>query len=181
MDWHLRLVGAPAEEPLTLAQVKSDRGGISHNLHDDDLNLYIQAARQSAEKKTGRALVTQQWQQVFSKISHEDCALPLIRWPIKTIDEVKIDGEIVDHSGFEFLPDDDSSICSDLFVGRRVIVTYSAGYGDAADVPADIKKWMLATVGTMYEHRESEVVGTIVSRVSYVDGLIKPYRISRFW
>jgi hypothetical protein len=44
-----------------------------------------------------------------------------------------------------------------------------------------VKKWMLATIGSMYEHRETMVVGTIVSRVSYIDSLLNPLRISRFW
>ncbi|MBL4796730.1 MAG: hypothetical protein JKY50_04915 [Oleispira sp.] len=180
-DWHLSRVGAPATEPLTLKQVKSDRGGIEHTLHDDDFNLYIQAARESAESKTGRAFVDQKWQQIFSKISVEDSALPLIRWPIKSIDKVLINGIEVDHSTFDFLPGDDSSIESGQFVGQKVTVVYSAGYGGADDVPAAVKKWMLATIGTMYEHRESEVVGTIVSRVSYVDSLLSLYRIRRFW
>ncbi len=180
-DWHLSRVGAPATEPLTLDQVKSDRGGIEHTLHDNDLNLYIQAAREAAENKTGRAFVDQKWQQVFSKVTSEDSALPLIRWPVKTIDKVLINGVEVDHSTFDFLPGDDSSIESDQFIGQKVTIIYSAGYGGAGDVPAAVKKWMLATIGTMYEHRESEVVGTIVSRVSYVDNLLSPYRISRFW
>ena len=179
MDWHLSCVGAPAVEPLTLTQVKSDRG-ITHDLHDDDLTMYIQAARESAESKTGRAFVDQKWQQVFSNIGRADSALPLIRWPVKSIDSVTINGEVVDHAGFEFLPGDDSVISSKQFVGQRVVVIYSAGYGDASAVPAMVKKWMLATIGSMYEHRETMVVGTIVSRVSYIDSLIRGLRISRF-
>jgi uncharacterized phiE125 gp8 family phage protein len=180
VDWHLSRVEVPAVEPLTLNQVKSDRG-IEHELHDDDLTMYIQAARESAEIKTGRAFVDQKWQQVFTNINVADIALPLVRWPVKEIDSVTINGELVDHSGFEFLPGDDSVISSTDFAGQRVVVTYSAGYGDQTAVPAAVKKWMLATIGTMYEHRESEVIGTIVSRVSYVDKLLNQYRISRFW
>jgi uncharacterized phiE125 gp8 family phage protein len=180
VDWHLSRVEAPQREPLTLDQVKSDRG-ITHDLHDDDLTMYIQAARESAESKTGRAFVDQKWQQVFSNISQGDIALPLIRWPVKSIDGVTINGELVDHAGFEFLPGDDSVISSPKFIGQRVVVIYSAGYGNATAVPAMVKKWMLATIGSMYEHRETMVVGTIVSRVSYIDSLISGLRIRRFW
>lgn len=180
MDWHLSRVEAPAVEPLTLAQVKSDRG-IEHDLHNDDLAMYIQAARETAETKTGRAFVDQKWQQVFSDIRPGESALPLIRWPVKSINSVTINGELVDHASFEFLPGDDSVISSNQFIGQRVVVTYTAGYGDQTAVPAAVKKWMLATIGSMYEHRESEIAGTIVSRVSYVDKLLNQYRISRFW
>jgi uncharacterized phiE125 gp8 family phage protein len=180
VDWHLSRVEAPALEPLTLDQVKSDRG-ITHDLHNDDLAMYIQAARESAESKTGRALIDQKWQQVFSNIGQADSALPLIRWPVKSIDSVTINGETVDHTGFEFLPGDDSVISSKQFIGQRVVVTYSAGYGNATEVPAMVKKWMLATIGSMYEHRETMVLGTVVSRVSYIDSLLSPLRISRFW
>lgn len=177
MDWHTSLVEAPAQEPLTLTQVKTDRGGIEHDLHNDEFELLIQAARQNAEKRTGRALIDQKWQQIFTEISRDECALPLIRWPVKSIDKVEIDGVVVDHSGFEFLPGDDSSIYSETFAGKRVIVTYNAGYGDESKVPASIKKWMLATVGSMYEHRETVVTGTIVSRLSFIDNLISNYRV----
>jgi uncharacterized phiE125 gp8 family phage protein len=179
-DWHISRVEAPETEPLTLAQVKSDRV-VTHDEHDADFELYIQAAREAAEGKTGRALITQKWQQSFTEIGRDQTALPLIRWPVKTIEQVKINGEIVDHSKFEFLPEDDAVIDSSQFAGQKVTVIYSCGYGDAADVPAAIKKWMLSTVGSMYENRETEITGTIISRFSFIDNLIKLYRISRFW
>lgn len=180
MDWHIRLVEAPKSEPLTLTQVKSDRV-VTHDEHDEDFERYIEAARQAAENKTGRAFITQKWRQDFTKITGDETALPLIRWPVKSIDKVLINGEEVDHSTFEFLPDDDAVIDSNKFIGQKVTVIYTAGYGDADSVPATVKQWMLATIGSMYENREIEITGTSISRFSFIDRLLSPYRISRFW
>ncbi|KVE27737.1 hypothetical protein WI93_11925 [Burkholderia vietnamiensis] len=62
---------------------------------------------------------------------------------------------------------------------NAVQISFTAGYGDAADVPAGIKSWILVRVATLYENRE-EVA--ILNRgqahdLPYVDQLLDPYRI----
>jgi len=66
---------------------------------------------------------------------------------------------------------------------NTIIIEWTCGFGDTADkVPAAIKQWMLANIGTVYEHRESEV---IVARgkievMGYVDRLLDPHRVVRY-
>ncbi|MED5441295.1 MAG: phage head-tail connector protein [Pseudomonadota bacterium] len=177
---HITLITAPSEEPLTLEQVKTDRGGINHSEHDDLLTQLIAAARERAENATGRALMPQVWQQLHTKATAE---LDLIRWPVGDLVSVTIDGEeqdiaaLVASGDLELWKGDQALLISPLFYGKRVIVQYNAGYADAAAVPSPLKKWMLMQIGAMYEHRESEVVGVATNKLKYVDSLIQPYRV----
>ena len=177
---HITLITAPTAEPLTLEQVKTDRGGINHSEHDDLLAQLIVAARERAETATGRALMPQVWQQLHTKATAE---IDLIRWPVGDLVSVTIDGEeqdiaaLVASGDLELWKGDQALLISPLFYGKRVIVQYNAGYADAAAVPSPIKKWMLMQIGSMYAHRESEVGGVATNKLKYVDSLIQPYRV----
>ena len=48
-----------------------------------------------------------------------------------------------------------------------LVVVYSAGYGSAADVPADLRQGIRVHVGTMYENRESVLSGSIITPVPH--------------
>jgi uncharacterized phiE125 gp8 family phage protein len=60
-------------------------------------------------------------------------------------------------------------------------ITYTAGYGDtAADVPSDMKAWMLLAIGTMYANREqTSVVATYALPDSFYSDLIAHYLTQR--
>ncbi|PQV50975.1 head-tail connector protein [Paraburkholderia sp. BL21I4N1] len=62
---------------------------------------------------------------------------------------------------------------------NAVQISFTAGYGDAVDVPAGIKSWILLRVGALYENREEVSVATrvTVQELPYVDTLLDPYRI----
>ncbi len=179
MDIRSTLITGPEAEPLTLEQVKTDRV-VTHDQHNSLFEQYIQAARELAENATGRALMPQTWQQLVPVGQYE---LPLEKWPALDLVSVSINGEAVDYAALiaagelEFYPGDNPLIVSRRFCGARVVLQYRAGYADAAAVPASIKKWMLLKIGSMYEHRESEVSGTITTKMKYVDSLITHYRV----
>ena len=183
MEIRSTLISGPEQEPLTLAEVKLDRE-VSHDLHDALFTNYIQAAREMCENRTGRALLPQTWQQLCV---NADSEMPLERWPATEILSININGETLDHNalieqGVIFFGKGDAPVLeSNLFRGARVVIQYSAGYASASDVPAALKKWMLLQIGSMYEYRESEQMGTVVQRLRFPDGLINPYIIRRFW
>lgn len=59
-----------------------------------------------------------------------------------------------------------------------VTINFTAGYGpDSASVPEGIRQWMLIRIATMYENRESVVVGQRgkVDPLPYVDSLLDEY------
>lgn len=64
-------------------------------------------------------------------------------------------------------------------IPNAVTVTFVAGYGAAADVPAALKQAMLVLIGTMYEHRETVVAGAAPEKVPHTfDYLTGPYRVA---
>ena len=62
-----------------------------------------------------------------------------------------------------------------------VTVTFTAGYGGAADVPEALRHAILMTVHDLYEHRGEAVIGGGVRRVPLgVEALAGPYRRASF-
>ena len=60
---------------------------------------------------------------------------------------------------------------------NAVTVEFTCGFGDKpSDVPAGLKAWMLIALATMYSHRESEITGSIVAKLGFVDCLLDPWR-----
>tara|TARA_R110002167_G_scaffold188319_1_gene389835 strand:- start:16312 stop:16881 length:570 start_codon:yes stop_codon:yes gene_type:complete len=183
LDIRVTRVTAPSAEPLTLEQVKTDRV-IDHNEHDDLLTSAIQAAREVAESITGRALMPQQWQQLHPCPGSE---ISLHVWPAINIESVTVDGETIDHAALlasgemEFLSGDDPALIWPGFRGKRSLIIYTAGYADADSVPAAIKKWLLLHIGSQYEHRESEIIGSQTQRVRYTGSLIAAFTVRRFF
>lgn len=58
-----------------------------------------------------------------------------------------------------------------------VRITFLAGYGDVpANVPAPIRQAILLNVAHLYENRETEIIGTILTKLPTADALIAPYR-----
>lgn len=63
-------------------------------------------------------------------------------------------------------------------VARRqlgaVRITFTAGYANAAAVPATIRNWMFVRIATAYEHREAEeiVAKGKLQPLQFVDGLL---------
>jgi uncharacterized phiE125 gp8 family phage protein len=58
-----------------------------------------------------------------------------------------------------------------------VQVSYTCGYGAAADVPQSIKAWMLMAIATWYENREALIAGQPVAELPrcFWEGLLDPF------
>lgn len=61
------------------------------------------------------------------------------------------------------------------------VLTLVCGFGQAQDVPASIRQWMLLRIGALYEQRESLVSGNTMSTSPYgfADALLDAYTIPR--
>lgn len=58
-----------------------------------------------------------------------------------------------------------------------VVVSYTAGYGDAADVPQPIRNFVRHRVAQFYQHRESVISGTIIAPVPFVADSLENFRV----
>ena len=203
----LQLVTPPAGEPVSLAEAKQHLrvdGG------DDDLLIgsLISAARQAAETKTGRQLITARWKLVLdafpgpslmqsatgASFSLPGHAILLAKCPVQSVVSI----EYMDMNGAtHVMPASDyvlDAACEPARItpvfGKTwpptlpqmgaVSVTFDAGYGAASAVPEGLKSWIKLRVGSLYGHREEM---SVLSRgridpLPFVDGLLDGFKVS---
>ena len=164
----IQVTGAPAVEPVSLADMKLHLR-VDHAHEDDLIEAFMDAARAYAEKVlTYRAFVTQTIEATLDDWPGREIHLP--RPPLRdvnsityfdedntpdTVDlaDVFIDtasepGKIVLNRGEEW-PD------TVLRPANGIVIEYEAGYGVAADVPAEFKQGLKLIVGHWYRNREA--------------------------
>lgn len=203
----LQLVSAPAGEPITLLEAKQH---LRVDVDDDDalIGSLITAARQAAETRTGRQLMTARWKLVLdgfpgSLVNHVPSdasfslpghAILLDKCPVQSLVSI----EYLDMNGSpQVMPPGDYVLDAACEPARltpvfgktwpptlpqigSVIVTFDAGYGAGSSVPEGIKSWIKLRVGSLYGHREEIAVLTRgrIDSLSFVDGLLDGYRVS---
>lgn len=188
----LTQLSPPAAEPLTLADAKPHLRVDADITEDDGLiAALIVTARQQAEHRTGRALVTQQWRLGLDRFADDSLELPLPKLQsVQSVTYLDADGVRQTLAGAEY------DVVTDELVGRllpafgktwpdcrirpgSVQVSYTCGYGAASDVPQSIKAWMLLAIGAWYENREALTSGKPVAELprSFWDGLLDPFYV----
>lgn len=194
-----RQITAPSVEPITLADAKLFMR-VDDTYQDDVITLLIVAAREYAERYTGRAFVTQTRELTLP------CFKPVISIPnppLQSIESVKyIDtaGVLQTVSASEYQVDayDEPGRVASAYgyywpatrLGdfNAVRIRYVCGYAEigspTGDDPADgvpelVKQWLRVRVAQHYEHREAVVAGTIVAPLpaDFVDGMLNPLRV----
>lgn len=185
----LTLKVAPSVEPVTLAEAKLH---CKVDTTDDDalITALIVAARQQAEHRTGRALVTQQWELTLDRFV-ERIALP--RPALVSVQSVKY---LDDNGVQQTLANTEYQVVTSELVGfiqsaygkswpscrvqpDSVVIAYTCGYGAADAVPVSLKSWIKMAVATLYAQREAIITGTIVAEVphDFFAGLLDPYLV----
>lgn len=187
----LRLVTGPATQPVSLVEAKAQLR-VEHDDDDALIEALIKAATERLDGyggALGRCLISQTWEIDIEEtcaarssalglaparsisgiaivsISGTEAVLPEADWPVALRD-----GRIVRRSGLRWpdmtAPDD------------RVVARLTFGYGLApADVPAPLRQAILVHVASLYENRQSEVIGASVEELPYSYGaLIGPYK-----
>jgi uncharacterized phiE125 gp8 family phage protein len=81
----LRLITAPTDYPVTLAEVKA-QCRVDGTDSDGLLNTYIAAATNYVEQYTGRALMSQVWELVLDDFTD---AMLIPKGPVQSVDSVK--------------------------------------------------------------------------------------------
>ncbi len=182
----LILVTPPAAEPVSLSDAKAFLK-VEHDDEDALIGTLIAAARLHVEAAIRRVLVTQAWRLVLDGWPPgRRVEIPLS--PVAAIDAVTVyDAEggpsVLDASAFVA---DISSWPARLLVRdtlspgaafNGVEIDFTAGYGDAADVPAPLAQAILQLVAHWYETREPVAFGGPAGEVpGTVAALIAPYR-----
>lgn len=183
------LVAAPATEPVTVEEARS-QSRLSGCSDDGLVAGYLLAARELAEERTGRVLVTQTWTETFDRewprMGHVDRHLGI--WPRRRILlkrpplQAVVSITYVDTTGATQTLDP-----SQYQVGRfelvgaiepafavcwpavrcqmdAISVQYTAGY--AGSIPETIRQAILLLAGHFYENRSATVISATRMSVS---------------
>jgi uncharacterized phiE125 gp8 family phage protein len=189
----LKLITAPAAEPVLLADAKAHLR-VTDSTEDALIGILITAAREAAEARTGRRLITQTWELQLDAFPSAEIEIPV--QPVASITSV----QYVDTAGtLQTLAADQYTLDEETLLSAWVLpadgvtwpatrdvadalrVRFVAGYGAAGTaVPASIRQWMLIAIGSMYSQRESTAGGQLaeVPR-DFVHGLLDAYVIHR--
>lgn len=189
----LKLVTAPKEEPVLLAEAKAFLRVTDSN-SDALIQGLVSASRQSLEGRDGRipiAFLTQTWELVLDAFPR--CIeLPLA--PAQSITSIKY----LDAAGVEqtlpaadyradlaswfarITPAYDKSWPTTYGVIGAVTVRFVAGWTKASEVPDQLKLAVKALVAHFYEHREPVSFTGGVELPLHIDSLIAPYKAWSF-
>ena len=184
-----RLIDA-ATEPITTAEAKTHLR-VTSSTDDAYIDTLVKACRQTAENELRRSLITQTWVRTLDEFPD---AFELHYPPIIAVTSVKYYDAAgvqqtlapsqysLDYQGEPgwIVPAYNVTWPDTLQAINAVEVTYTAGYGTAADVPQAIKAWILLHVGHLYENRESTMPGISITPLPFLDSLLDPYRVVTF-
>lgn len=185
----LKTYAAPTVEPLTVDQVMEH---LRLDEYETMLPLLIASARASAEAATSLALMTQTLDLYLDAFPAAEIILP--RSPLQSVTSITYtdtDGATQTLTASEYLVDTASapprivpaygkSWPSTRQQLNAVQVRFVCGHTDAASVPADVKAWMLLSIGTAYEHRESIATGEDFVEMPHIDRLVAANRVHNF-
>lgn len=179
----------PNEEPVTTAEAKTHLI-VSHSEDDTLIDALITAARRFVENELGRSLITRT---LIVTLDAREGAPPIVlpHGPVGTVTSFEVFDDENDEwdtvaatayyvAGDKLCMAEGSGSTSWPTADRTYDayrITYTAGYGAAAAVPADIKRAILLTVGDLYENRETLVGSGLVVTSAPVSAriLLSPY------
>jgi len=183
------LTTPPAEEPVTLAEIK-DHLRVSGTAEDSLLTLYAQMAREAVEEETWRALMPQTWT-LYLPGWPANGVIELPRPPLAAVtaitytDEDGVEGTLaasnyrVDTArepGRVVLAPNGAWPVDALDSVNGVAVEFVAGYADASAVPVTAKAAILLQIGEIYANREAVIVGSTPQLAPAVARLINLLR-----
>lgn len=155
----------PNAEPVTLAECKLVARLSATGLDTIIETIYIPTARRICEQRTGRSLVTQTITKTID-VWPDDGDIRLDFGPVQTISEITYlddDGATQTVNGATYSLDNADALRPAFVIlaqgytwpsagdyANAIVVTYAAGYGDAADdVPRELRLWVMAAVAEM--------------------------------
>ena len=186
----LKLITPPAEEPVTLAEVKVQCRVDSDITADDTLLTGLAvAAREACEHELGRALIEQVWERTLDVFPCGGIALGMP--PVSEIVAVTyIDVDAVEQTLATSAYTLDNATDSEAFALpaagtdwpdtgeylNAVKVRFKAGFGPAADdVPQAIRAWILLKVAALYVGGEGADAATKMA--PHADRLLDRWRV----
>lgn len=157
----------PPSGPVTLQAAKTFLR-VDHPDEDALITDLIDSAARQIEPLICASLITRP--QRLTKSVRRGC-LYLNRYPVASIEAVRVEGEVVPHeANLRARP---VRVAVDAPEGTICEVDFTAGYGvEPADIPTPLRQAVLLFVAHLYEHRE----GDIPPLPLMIGALLQPYR-----
>lgn len=186
----LERITAPTTYPVDLP-ILHEHLRLSHTDEDALLLDYLRAACAYVEQQTRRALMSQQWRLSLECWPSSTALIELPRPPLASVESITYIGaaglrntvaaEQYATSSPSPLPGV-APIWGEIWPAARperdsVQITYSAGYADAQDVPADLCNAILLLIAHWYENREASTLGNLSEPPYSVEALLSSHRI----
>lgn len=169
----LVLVTPPAAPPITLLEAKA-QARVSHDDEDLLIQQYIDAATAWLDGPAGilgRCLVTQTWRAELAAVTGP-IQLP---FPDSVVDSAVFTDAAGGELAYDGVLQDQRPLLRPISgFGRPAAITFTAGYGAPADVPAAIRQAMLLLVTQWYENRQVTGAGTALPFAA--EAMLGPYR-----
>jgi uncharacterized phiE125 gp8 family phage protein len=164
----LKLITAPAEEPVTLAEAKVQcRVDADITIDDGLLTGLVVAAREACEHLIRRAIITQVWERTLDSFPYG--GIDLGRPPVSAINSITFldaDGADQELATSAYMLDNASELEAWALPAagtewpdtgeylNAVTVRFTCGFGAAAAVPQSIRSWILLKVKSLYDNCE---------------------------
>jgi uncharacterized phiE125 gp8 family phage protein len=186
----LSLVTAPST-PLPSLTVIKEHLRVTHSIEDMDIERKCAAAIQYIERITGLSLISSTWDWFLDTFPSSPVQLP--NGPVTSVTSIKYyadtgsDWSTFDAANYQV---DVASIPARIALKtglswptdmlrplNGVAVRFVSGWATWNDVPSDLFDAVMVLTADLYQNRESQVIGTISSRLELVfDHLIANYR-----
>lgn len=169
----IKVITPPATEPLSLVEVRRQlRFEDDYNMEDNFFNALIVVARQYCENYQNKKYITQTLELILDDFPHQDYIEFSSCSPVQSVESVKY----ISSDDTEYTFDNTNYVLDNVSFVNRIVLKYNkdwptttlqpynavkirftAGYGNAADVPQMVKQAMLLLVAHWYENREDTV------------------------
>ena len=178
MTFAPRRTEAPDFTALTLAEAKAHLE-LDHDDHDDYVMGLIAVATDHLDGIDGILSMTLiggafSWDY---EAAGETC-IKLPQTPVRELDGATIGGQAYGSATLENRMDGDFVRFSEPQHGV-ILFEYRAGFESSEEVPAALKHAMKLHIGSLHEHRETEVVGFSVTELTQYKSLVGPYKRRR--
>lgn len=171
------LVTPPEEYPVTLEDAK-EHLNVSSDVDDTRIERSIRASTESAEIYTGRKLITQTWDLYIDRF-YDEIKLPFP--PLQEVVSVQYLAPETNSPDWQTLSTSVYSVDTYSQPGRvlrannqswpetrcilnAVRIRFTAGYGDAEDVPERFKDYILLDIELAYDRSEDKYMEILQSR-----------------
>lgn len=180
---------APAVEPITTTEAKNWLK-VSSSADDDIIDMLIASERQLLEDRLNLKLISQTIVQKIDKFPPSSNPIYLEANPVSSVTSIfykDAAGSTTEWTNTNWTLDytserariylnEGGSYPTPIAEPESVIITYVAGYANAASVPSKYKKLLYHLIAFAYDNRQNP----IQSRITYLDKLISNQRLYYF-